>query len=71
MFKEEEEFEREQVESGPNAWIASSSGQPMEVDVERKDALTEAVTVDATKVVEEKEEEEKSSWADVEEDAPL
>ena len=57
MFKEENELEREQVKSRPNAGKASSSGQPMEVDVERKDAVTEAVTVDATKVVEEKEEE--------------
>ena len=65
MFKEEEDPEREQGEPGPNTWKESSSGQPMEVDVERKDAVTEAVTVDATKVAEEKEEEEKPSWADV------
>ena len=37
----------------------------MEVDDERKGAVAEAVTVDATKVAEEKEEEEKPSWADV------
>ena len=37
----------------------------MEVDDERKDAVTEAATADATKVAEEKEEEEKSSWVDV------
>ena len=43
----------------------------MEVDDERKDAVTEAATADATKVAEEKEEEEKPSRADVEEDAPL
>ena len=43
----------------------------MEVDVERKDAVTEAVTVDATKVAEKKEEEEKPSWADVGEDEML
>ena len=59
------------METGPNTWKASSSGQPMEVDEERKGAVTEPVTVDATKVVAEKEEEEKSSWADVEEDVPL
>ena len=35
----------------------------MEVDAERKDVVTEAATVDATKVAEEKEEEEKQSWA--------
>ena len=43
----------------------------MEVDDERNGAVTEQVTVDATKVAEEKDDEEKSSWADVEEDAPL
>ena len=41
------------------------------MDVERKDAVTEAVTVDATKVAEKKEEEEKPSWADVGEDEML
>ena len=71
MFKEEEELEREQGEPGPNTWKASSSGQPMEVDAEMNDEVTEAVTVDATKVADEKDEEEKSSWADGEEDAPL
>ena len=65
MFKEEEEPEREQGEPGPNTGKASSSGQPMEVDDERKDAVTEAATVDATKVAEDKGEEEKPSWADV------
>ena len=44
---------------------ATSSGQPMELNVERKSAVPEPVTVDATKVAEEKEEEVKSSWADV------
>ena len=43
----------------------------MEVDDERADAVADAVVVDATKVAEEKDDEEKSSWADVEEDAPL
>ena len=43
----------------------------MEVDEERKGAATEPVTVDATKVVAEKEEEEKSSWADVEGDETM
>ena len=71
MFKEEEELEREQGEPEPNTGKASSNGQPMEVDVERKDAVTEAVTVDATEVAEEKEEEEKPSWADVGEDETL
>ena len=65
MFNEEEELERVQGESGPNTWKASSSGQPMEVDAERKDTVTEAATVDTTKVAEEKEERAKSSWADV------
>ena len=65
MFKEEKELEREQGEPGPNTGTASSSGQPMEVDAERKDVVTEAATVDATKVAEEKEEEETPSWADV------
>ena len=69
MFKEEEELE--QVETGPDTWKASSCGQPMEVDDERKGAVREPVTEDATKVAEEKDEEEKPSWADVEEDAPL
>ena len=63
MFKEEEELE--QVETGPETWKASSSGQPMEVDDERKGAVPGQVTVDATKVTEEKEEEVKPSWADV------
>ena len=65
MFEEEEELEREQDEPEPNTRKASSSGQPMEVDDERKGAVTEAATVNATKVAEEKEEEEKPSWADV------
>ena len=69
MFREEEELEH--VETGPDTGKASSSGQPMEVDEERKGAVTEPVAVDATKVEAEKEEEETSSWADVEEDAPL
>ena len=69
MFKEEEE--QEQWETGPDTWKASSSAQPMEVDDERKGALPAPVTVDATKVTEEKDEEEKSAWADVEADAPL
>ena len=43
----------------------SSSGQPMEVDEERKSAVPEQATVDATKVAEENEEEAKPSWADV------
>ena len=63
MFKEEEE--QGQVETRPETWKASSSGQPMEVDDERKGAVPEQVTVDATKVTEEKEEEGKPSWADV------
>ena len=63
MFKEEEELE--QGESGPDTGKASSSGQPMEVDDERKGVVSEPVTVDATKVTEEKEEEGKPSWADV------
>ena len=54
-FKEEEEQEREMAEPGPNAGKASSSGQSMEVDAERKDEVTEVATVEATKVVEEKE----------------
>ena len=37
----------------------------MEVDDDRKSAEPEQVTVDATKVTEEKEEEEKPTWADV------
>ena len=49
MFVEEEGLE--QGEAGPDPWKASSSAQPMEVDYERKRAVTEqAVTVDATKV---------------------
>ena len=71
MFKEEEELEREQGEPEPNTGKASSSGRPMEVDVERNDEATEAVTVDAAKVTEEKEEKEKPSWADVGEDETL
>ena len=43
----------------------------MEVDDERKSAVPESVTVDATKVTEEKEEEGKPSWADVGEDETL
>ena len=69
MFKEEEE--PEQGETGPDTVKASSSGQPMEVDDERKGVVPELVTVDATKVTQEREEEGKPSWADVEEDAPL
>ena len=52
MFQEEEELE--QGETGPDTGKASSSGQPMEVDDERKGAVPEPVTVDATKVTEEK-----------------
>ena len=63
MFKEEEELE--QMESKQETGKASSSEQPMEVDEERKSAVTEQATVDATKVAEEKEERAKSSWADV------
>ena len=63
MFKEEEELE--QGEPKQETWKATSSGQPMEVDDDRKSAEPEQVTVDATKVTEEKEEEEKPSWADV------
>ena len=69
MFKEEEELE--QRESKQETGKVSSIWQPMEVDEERKSAVPEQVTVDATKVTEEKEEKEKPSWADVEEDAPL
>ena len=43
----------------------------MEVDDERKGAVPEPVTVDATKVTEEKEEEVMQSWADVGEDETL
>ena len=43
----------------------------MEVDDEMKGAAPASVTVDATKVTEEKDEEEKSAWAYVEGDAPL
>ena len=46
-------------------WKASSSGQPMEVDEERKSAVAEQAMVEATKVTEEKEDEAKPSWADV------
>ena len=63
MFKEEEELE--QRESKQETWKVSSSGQPMEADEERKSALPEQATVDATKVAEEKEEEAKPSLADV------
>ena len=63
MFKEEEELE--QGEPKQETWKATSSGQPMEVDEERNSAVPEPVTVDATKVTEEKEEEVKPSWADV------
>ena len=51
-FKEDEELE--QGETGLDTGKASSSGQPMEVDDERKGAVPEQVTVDATKVPEEK-----------------
>ena len=67
MFKEEEELEREQGEPEPNTGKASSSGQPMEVDVERTDVVTEAVT----KVAEEEKEEGKPPWADVSVDETL
>ena len=69
IFKEEEELE--QGETGPETGKASRSGQPMEVDDERKGEVPGQATVDATKVTEDKEEAEKSSWADVEEDTPL
>ena len=72
MFMEEEEPGREQGAAGQSTGKASSSGQPMEVDIEVKAA---AAVVDATKVAEEKEPEqggeENPSWAEVEEDAPL
>ena len=56
MFKEEEV--REQAEAVPASEKASSSEQPMEVDDEGKETVPEqVVAVDATKVVEEKEEE--------------
>ena len=56
MFEEEEG--RERAEAVPESGKASSSGQPMEVDDESKMAVPEqVVTLDATKVVEEKEEE--------------
>ena len=46
------------MEAVPWTWKASSSGQPMEVDDESRKAVSEpVVTVDATKVAEEKEEE--------------
>ena len=61
MFNEEEELEREQGESESSTGKASSSGQPMEEDVERTEVVTEAVTVDATRVAEEEEEEGKPS----------
>ena len=63
MFKEEEELE--QGEPKQETGKVTSSWQPMEVDEERKSAVPEPVTVDATKVTEEKEEEEKPSRADV------
>ena len=63
MFKEEEELE--QGETGPDTGKASSGGQPMEVDDERKGAVPEQVTVVAAEVLEEKEEEGRPSWADV------
>ena len=54
---------------------ASSSGQFMDVDDKGQGAGLAAETVDATKVAEEKEPEkegeDKPSWAEVEEDAPL
>ena len=53
MFKEEEELE--QGESRQWTGKATSSGQPMEVDEERKSVVPEPVTVDATKVTEEEE----------------
>ena len=43
----------------------------MKVDDERKGAVPEQVTVDSTKVLEEKEEEGKPSWADVEGDETM
>ena len=55
MFTEEEEPGREQAGAGQSTGKASSSGQPMEVDVEVKAA---AAVVDATKVAEEKEPEQ-------------
>ena len=63
MCNEEEELEQreERQETGK----ASSSGQPMEVDEEGKSEVPEQVTVDATKVAEEEEDEEKPSWSDV------
>ena len=54
MFEEEEE--QVQGEAVAETGKASSSGQPMEVDDESKKAASVA-EVDATKVVEEKEEE--------------
>ena len=45
--------------------------QWMEVDDDRKGEVPGQATVDATKDTEEKEEAEKSSWADVEDDTPL
>ena len=63
MFKEEEELEPK--EAGQETGKASSSGQPMELDEEGKSEVPEQVTVDATKVAEEEEDEEKPSWADV------
>ena len=56
MFEEEER--QVQGEAVPETGKASSSGQPMEVDEESKKVVSEpVVTVDATNVTEEKEEE--------------
>ena len=63
MFKEEEE--QGHVETRPETGKASISGQPMEADEERKSAVPEQVTVDATKVEEGKKEEETTLLADV------
>ena len=69
MFKEEEDLE--QGETEPETGKASTSGKPMEVDEERKSAVPEQATVDATKVTEEKEEKGKPSLADVEGDETM
>ena len=63
MFEEEERLEQGEVR--PESGKASSSGQAMYVDVERNSAAPEPVSVDATQVEEEKEEEETTLWADV------
>ena len=55
MFMEEEELEREQGAEGQSTGKASSSGQPMYMDIEVNAAAAE---VDATKVAEEKEPEQ-------------